>query len=312
MNLVFYLSLFLYVCVCVCILYFLSVLVHKYLIETLFRKNNQICYDKLLCTIQRVSKGNEFMNYGYWIGDGDGDLLQANQALVTLIFEKAHRFGRLRNRNHILDVGCGNGSQDLIFCHAFDKRASIVALDISETHITRAKQRRREAGISSQKLRFLVGDAMDISRRFGKKTQKPFDIVLNIESAFHYPDRPAFFRQVHDVTRRGGVFVVCDIVLRCPWDQLGWVEKQFLKLFSDVLCFPRANWVADAAWHQSLVDAGWDVLECTNITEKTLVPYYRYFFTHYFPPLRFLLEPFFCSVQPFSYYVAVCRRRKKE
>ena len=35
---------------------------------------------------------------------------------------------------------------------------------------------------------------------------------LNIESAFHYPDKPAFLKEVHRVLKPGGQFLIADIL----------------------------------------------------------------------------------------------------
>jgi cyclopropane fatty-acyl-phospholipid synthase-like methyltransferase len=42
-----------------------------------------------------------------------------------------------------------------------------------------------------------------------------FDRVISVESAFHYPDKPAFFREANRVLKPGGKFVLADI-LRSP------------------------------------------------------------------------------------------------
>jgi ubiquinone/menaquinone biosynthesis C-methylase UbiE len=38
------------------------------------------------------------------------------------------------------------------------------------------------------------------------------DIVLNIESAFHYPDKSAFIKEIHRVLKPGGQFLVANIL----------------------------------------------------------------------------------------------------
>ena len=37
-------------------------------------------------------------------------------------------------------------------------------------------------------------------------------LLLNIESAFHYPDKPAFIKEIHRVLKPGGQFLVADIL----------------------------------------------------------------------------------------------------
>ncbi|MDZ7737514.1 MAG: class I SAM-dependent methyltransferase [Bacteroidales bacterium] len=38
------------------------------------------------------------------------------------------------------------------------------------------------------------------------------DYVINIESAFHYPDKPSFFREIKRVLKPGGTYLVADIL----------------------------------------------------------------------------------------------------
>ena len=56
--------------------------------------------------------------------------------------------------------------------------------------------------------RFLVDDAQNLTHI----PSNSVDVLLNIESAFHYPDKPAFLKEVNRVLKPGGQFLVADIL----------------------------------------------------------------------------------------------------
>jgi ubiquinone/menaquinone biosynthesis C-methylase UbiE len=107
----------------------------------------------------------------------------------------------------LLEVGCGNGVQAI---YIFEKYAPglIKAIDLNEGNIDIARSEAEKRGIDG--IIFNVGDAHDLST----VESNSVDIVINIESAFHYPDKPAFIRQVYRVLKPGGTFVIADILTK--------------------------------------------------------------------------------------------------
>ena len=55
---------------------------------------------------------------------------------------------------------------------------------------------------------FFVDDAQNLTQI----ESDSIDVLLNIESAFHYPDKVSFLSEVHRVLKPGGEFLIADIL----------------------------------------------------------------------------------------------------
>ena len=291
----------LYIILLLCIIYIL----YNYIILKWCTLFGSICYDTLLKWIQVVSKDNYFMNYGYW-DKPNMNLFDANKSLANLILEKS---GALDKKNiKILDVGCGYGEQDFEWISKLDK-STINAVDISESQIKIASEKCKQLKLHSR-LFFDTCDAMLINKKYANNE---FNIILSVESAFHYSNRPLFFKGVHDVLQKDGTFVICDIVLNESYNSKI-MDRLFLRIFSDFLHFPTINHIKSKEWEKSITDSGLKITESIDITDNTFDPYYKNFCNEYIKNKQLpswitsYLCAFFKNVQPFSYKVAVCRK----
>jgi ubiquinone/menaquinone biosynthesis C-methylase UbiE len=280
--------------------------VYYHIINNYFVVGDTIVYDLFFTFIQTVSSNNFFMNYGLW-DDTANTMILANQNLANFIFEKAG-LGSDRDNLAILDVGCGYGEQDLLWSGKMKKTCKITAVDISSTQITSANQRRLKRNILEENLEFVQGDAMRLE--FAENT---FDTVLSLESAFHYPDRPLFFKNVYSLLKPDGVFAIGDIVIdnECKRDIF---TNLFIRVFSDFLHIPKTNLITANQWRDQIESTGLNVVEYHDITSNTFVPYYKHFFYNYIENKKWptwvarRINNIFVKLQPFSYIVAVCRK----
>lgn len=291
---------------CISIYLYYNHILHKY-----FVVNGTIVYDYYLKHfIQIVSQDNYFMNYGFWDSDNQ-DLYSANKNLAKLMFQKANILSEKKNVK-ILDVGCGYGEQDLDWINEMteDDDSHITAIDISETQISEATERRNQRSISEKRLTFEVCDAMKLDEKYAPEQ---FDVVFSMESAFHYADRPKFFSNVNSVLQNDGVFVICDILLDKDYKQ-SIINDSFLKIFSDFLYIPKQNLIGQDEWKQQLIDAGFEIVEYNDITDQTFGPYYKHFMYTYFKNkslptwMADIAANLFRTIQPFSY--SVCKLKK--
>ncbi len=97
----------------------------------------------------------------------------------------------------VLDLGAGTGLLSAMIAGAFPE-AEIELLDASEPMLAQARQR--------------LGDAVSavhVARHGGELPPGPFDAVVSALAIHHleHADKRALLRRVHDVLRRGGVFV---------------------------------------------------------------------------------------------------------
>jgi SAM-dependent methyltransferase len=242
------------------------------------------------------------MNYGLW-DKNPSTLIEANMALIHRILKKT----AIQNHGKsILDVGCGYGQQDIEWAKILDPSCKITAVDISESQIQNARKRCQDL---SGTIRFEVCDAQEIDIKFQGHR---FDVITSVESAFHYPDRPKFFKAAHSLLSADGTFVICDLMLKPDYVPT-FASGLFLHIFSDFLAIPKANLINPAQWEQDIKASGFEILEFEDLTEKTFAPYYIHVFDVYTKTIGLprvfnsTLNHVFKSVQPFSYRLAVCR-----
>jgi O-methyltransferase len=95
----------------------------------------------------------------------------------------------------VLDTGSGRGG-NCDYLSRYHAPAKVVGLDQSESQIAWCQSRFADSGIT-----FIQGDAQDLPFEAGS-----FEVITNIESACHYPDRKRFYREVHRLLTPGGFF----------------------------------------------------------------------------------------------------------
>ncbi len=114
--------------------------------------------------------------------------------------------GDIRGKQ-LLEIGCGNGVQAKYICQTYEP-AFVTGIDLDPHNIEIARQQQEERKIGN--MLFLVDDAQELRNI----ESDSMDVVISIESAFHYPDKEAFLRQVSRVLRPGGKFLVADLLTR--------------------------------------------------------------------------------------------------
>jgi cyclopropane fatty-acyl-phospholipid synthase-like methyltransferase len=271
-------------------------------IQNFFRtKNNTISYNTLLkeC-IHNVSNNNYFMNYGLW-EDNTNTLIDANKNLINLVFDKSELENK-KNMN-ILDIGCGYGVQDIEWSKKIDKSCKLTAIDISQEQIYSAMKKNSS----------VVFDICDSNYIDLKYKNVLFDKIISLESAFHYSERQKFFKNINNLLKEDGNFIITDIMLKNNYDK-NTITHFFIQFFSDFLHIPKKNLITSDEWINN-VSSELDIVEQIDITNKTFVPYYKHFMNTYIKNKKYpfflgkWLEDFFCSVQPFAYKVVVCKKK---
>lgn len=106
---------------------------------------------------------------------------------------------------NILEIGCGNGIQAHYILEKYSPR-SLTAVDLNSSNIEIARVQCRQNGGGN--IRFHIDDAQDLSTI----ESNSMDYIINIESAFHYPDKPAFFREIARVLKPAGTYLIADIL----------------------------------------------------------------------------------------------------
>jgi ubiquinone/menaquinone biosynthesis C-methylase UbiE len=157
-------------------------------------------YESMNIALKRLNNGYTMLHYPYYVKDSDSFM----QAQTNLTDYCVSLVSPLENKD-VLEIGCGNGVQALYIYRNFKPR-SITGIDLNEANIMIA-QSEKEAS-DGDNVKFIVDDAQKLSHI----PSDSVDLLLNIESAFHYPDKAAFISEVHRVLKPGGHFLIADLL----------------------------------------------------------------------------------------------------
>lgn len=160
-------------------------------------------YHKIMNDLYEEVVGEHWMVHFPYYGSPKDSLIdgQVNLTEACLAY-----FPDLEGKK-LLEVGCGNGVQSM-YTLQHHGPSWVTGLDFNGDNVELATRIARERGHES--IDFVHDDAQDM-------TQIPdnsYDAVFNVESAFHYPDKDAFFREIYRVLKPGGTFVIADILMK--------------------------------------------------------------------------------------------------
>jgi ubiquinone/menaquinone biosynthesis C-methylase UbiE len=183
--------------------------------------------------LKRMNDEYAMLHFPYYINENDS-FLQAQMNLTDFLISL---LGSLDGKK-ILEVGCGNGVQAMYIKEKF-KPAVITGIDLDEGNIniaTSEMARRQLENIS-----FFVSNAQNMTAI----DDQSIDIVINVESALHYPDKTMFLKEIYRVLRPGGSFLVADVLttknkgfgLRWFWkkrmNQFHWHKQEYDRAFPE-------------------------------------------------------------------------------
>lgn len=220
-------------------------------------------YD-LLSTTSATDNGL-YLNLGYWKNADSID--EASDALARLVADA----GTMTRRDIVLDCGFGFADQDMLWASEYEP-SRIIGLNITRSQVDVARGRVEAAGLC---------DCIDL--RHGSATAIPLepasvDLVVSLESAFHYRTREAFFQEAWRVLRPGGRIVTADII---PAPRAGqrrdrlrqWVSW---KLVASKFVIPRENVYDAAGYIDRVAGAGFDEIRFESIRDDVYEPLHRF------------------------------------
>lgn len=130
----------------------------------------------------------EHVHHGLWIGGAS----TPDAATAALCDRLADAIG-VQPGHRVCDIGCGYGGTSRVL--AYDYGAQVVALTLSRRQWDYARGHAVRPGNPD----FLLLDFFQNAFPDGR-----FDSAFSIESSEHMADKPAFFREMHRIVRRGG------------------------------------------------------------------------------------------------------------
>ncbi len=157
-------------------------------------------YDSMNSALKRLNNEYTMLHYPLYVKESDS-FFQAQKNLTDYCISLLKT---LRNKE-VLEIGCGNGVQALYINSNYGPmKITGVDLNASNIEIANLEKERTETA----NVHFFVDDAQNLANI----PSESIDVIINIESAFHYPDKTAFIREVCRVLKPGGQYLIADIL----------------------------------------------------------------------------------------------------
>lgn len=190
--------------------------------------------------------GTGFFNVGDWRDDPSG-LGEAARRLVQMHLAVDPPEVALTVRT-VLDVGCGLGAGSAMMAAHYPD-ALVVGANLSPAQLAAAI-------VAAPGARFAAMDGVRLAVSDGS-----IDRLHCVEAAFHFDSRDDFLAETARVLKPGGKAVLTDITFRRSY---GGGE-------------PKANvWEGEAEYRRRCEAAGLKVDQLTDISGRTLLPFFRY------------------------------------
>jgi arsenite methyltransferase len=122
--------------------------------------------------------------------------------------------GRLTPGEHVLDVGCGAGTDTLVAAQMVASAGRVTGIDMTPEMLSRARAAAEEMGATN--VVFVEGEAEQLSF-----PAESFDVVISNGVIDLIPDKDAVFSEIFRVLRPGGRLQIADVTIQQPVSEAG-------------------------------------------------------------------------------------------
>jgi ubiquinone/menaquinone biosynthesis C-methylase UbiE len=223
------------------------------------RKNQVSKYYDLISTHHVLTEKSLYLNLGYW--DGSTTYDDACMRLAEVLGEA----GGMSSTDEVVDCGFGFADQDFYWLERF-KPKRITGLNITASQVIEARRRAAEGGFSADRLDLREGSATAMAL-----PDASADLIIALESAFHFDTREVFFREAFRVLRPGGRLVTADVIPRDDAPRTlkaavgDWLGRRVCQL-------PAANVYGRGEYERKLAASGLIPVRVDSIREKVYRP----------------------------------------
>lgn len=183
-----------------------------------------------------------WMNLGVWRGLNSN--LDYKEACLTAAKMLGDAVG-LKVGDFVLDVGFGCGDQDFFFLDTYGVE-KIIGYGNSMVQVGQA--RRKCAKRREERFEPRVGSAPGLPPADGT-----YNVVLSLDSAYHYNTREKFVTESYNMLMEGGRFGTIDLFLSENMTASKWI---IAALFSKIIGIPWANLYNKREYEKKLKQAG--------------------------------------------------------
>lgn len=165
-------------------------------------------YKSMNAALKSINGDYHMLHYPFY-KDNEDSFSQAQNNLIEYCINK---FSMSADKD-LLDIGCGNGVVALYVADNYSVN-SVVGVDLNSNNVKIANEEKKKRNINN--VNFIEGDAQNLS----KIKSNSIDIIINIESAFHYPQKDLFIDEICRVLKPRGQFIIADILTTAKENRL--------------------------------------------------------------------------------------------
>ena len=264
---------------------------------------NKISYNNVIKESIFNNNNKGYLNVGLWKTQTN-NLYDAQKMMYLMFFS----FAELHNPNQkVLETGCGSAEHYLLW-KKYGLQSKMECYEIRTNIHPEVKK-------MSDNVTIYQKSALELDRK------EEFNKIISIESAFHYPNRQLFFKKCYNALKSEGMLFMVDIVKNKNCKYSGFLPNIVQNYYENyIFKMPKENSIGIEEYYQQLIHSGFKSVYISDITEKTLQPFYQNYYKNInnnkFFGLNnrwanYLHDKFISSMAdlttcPFSYIMIVC------